>query len=103
MFNVKPIITPTGEGAKKVGAVKDRDEQLKFAIEKLNASLVKDSAPLIMLEYSDNFAWVDDTVKKQIEKSAPLSEILLQPLSLTSGVHTGPGTWAIAFLPEPNK
>jgi fatty acid-binding protein DegV len=56
-----------------------------------------------MLEYSDNFAWVDDTVKKQIEKSAPLSEILLQPLSLTSGVHTGPGTWAIAFLPEPNK
>jgi DegV family protein with EDD domain len=103
MFNVKPIITPTGEGAKKVGAVKDRDEQLKFAIEKLNASLAKDSAPLIMLEYSDNFAWVDDTVKKQIEKSAPLSEILLQPLSLTSGVHTGPGTWAIAFLPEPNK
>lgn len=98
-FHVKPIITPTGEGAKKVGAVKDRDEQLKFAMGKLDASLAKDSAPLIMLEYSDNFAWVNDTVKKQIEASAPLSEILLKPLSLTSGAHMGPGTWAIAFLP----
>jgi fatty acid-binding protein DegV len=103
MFHVKPIITPTGEGAKKVGAVKDRDEQLKFAIEKLDVSLATDSVPLIMLEYSDNFAWVNDTVKKQIEQSSPLSEILLRPLSLTSGAHTGPGTWAIAFLPEPKK
>ncbi|MBI5592053.1 MAG: DegV family EDD domain-containing protein [Deltaproteobacteria bacterium] len=100
MLHVKPIITPTGEGAKKIGAVKDRDEQLKFAMEKLNAFLATDSAPWIMLEYSDNFAWVNDTVKKCVEESAPLSEILLQPLSLTSGVHMGPGTWAIAFLPE---
>ncbi|MFH0997956.1 MAG: DegV family protein, partial [Pseudomonadota bacterium] len=103
MFHVKPVITPTGEGAKKVGAVKDRDEQLQFAMDKLNASLATDSAPLIMLEYSDNFAWVNDTVKKQIEKAAPFSEIILQPLSLTSGAHMGPGTWAIAFLPEPKK
>jgi uncharacterized protein len=98
-FHVKPIITPTGEGAEKVGAVKDRDGQLKFAMEKLDASLAEDSAPLIMLEYSDNFAWVNETVKKQIEASAPLSEILLKPLSLTSGAHMGPGTWAMAFLP----
>jgi hypothetical protein len=103
MFHVKPIITPTGEGAKKVGAVKDRDGQLKFAMEKLNASLATHSVPLIMLEYSDNFAWVRDTVRTQIAKTAPLSEILLQPLSLTSGAHMGPGTWAIAFSPEPKK
>jgi DegV family protein with EDD domain len=99
MFHVKPIITPTGEGAKKVGAVKDRDAQLKFAMDKLESFLLEDSAPWIMLEYSDNFAWVKDSVKKQIEKTAPLSEILLKPLSLTSGAHTGPGTWAMAFLP----
>ena len=98
-FHVKPIITPTGEGAKKVGAVKDRDEQLKFAMEKLDAALANDPAPWIMLEYSNNFAWVNDTVKKKVEASASLSEILLQPLSLTSGAHMGPGTWAIAFLP----
>jgi DegV family protein with EDD domain len=98
-FHVKPVITPTGEGAKKVGAVKDRNEQLKFAIGKLDVTLAENSAPLIMLEYSDNFTWVNDTVKKRIEASAPLSEIFLQPLSLTSGAHMGPGTWAMAFLP----
>lgn len=103
MFHVKPVITPTGEGAKKVGAVKNRDEQLDFAIKKLNAALKADAAPLIMLEYSDNFAWVNDDVKKRMKGSAPLSEIIVQPLSLTSGTHMGPGTWAIAFLPEPKK
>ena len=98
-FHVKPVVTPTGEGAIKVGAVKDRDGQLKFAMDKLGTFLAEDSSPWIMLEYSDNFAWVNDTVKKQIEASAPLSEILVKPLSLTSGAHMGPGTWAITFLP----
>ena len=41
-----------------------------------------------MLEYSDNFAWVNDTVKKQIEASAPLSEILLTaPVLDIRGAH----------------
>jgi fatty acid-binding protein DegV len=100
MFYVKPIISPTAEGAKKVGTAKNQNEQLKFAIDKLEKSVEKDSAPFIMLEYSDNRAWVHDTAKKAMEKLFPSSEILLQPLSLTSGTHMGPGTWAIAFLPE---
>ena len=100
VFRVKPIITPTAEGAKKVGAVKDRAEQLEFAVEKLGACFEIDSAPLIMLEYTDNFDWVNDSVKQRIEKSAPLSEILMHPLSLSSGAHMGPGTWAMALLPE---
>jgi DegV family protein with EDD domain len=100
MFHVKPIISPTAEGAKKVGAVKNQDGQLEFALKKLEESFEKESAPLIMLEYSDNHAWVNDTVMKEIKTRYPSSEILLQPLSLTSGVHMGPGTWAMAFLPE---
>jgi DegV family protein with EDD domain len=100
MFHVKPIISPTAEGAKKVGAVKNQEGQLEFALKKLEESFEKDSAPLIMLEYSDNHAWVNDTVMKEIKARHPSSEILLQPLSLTSGVHMGPGTWAMAFLPE---
>jgi hypothetical protein len=35
-----------------------------------------------------------------IEELYPQAEIVLQPLSLTSGAHYGPGTWALAFLPE---
>ena len=71
-FHVKPIISPTAEGAIKVGAAKDRDAQLKFAMDKLGASLAEDPAPLILLEYSDNAAWVKDGVKKQIERIGPL-------------------------------
>ncbi|MBT8369397.1 MAG: DegV family EDD domain-containing protein [Deltaproteobacteria bacterium] len=100
VLHVKPIISPTAEGAKKVGAVKNRDGQLKFALDKLEESFDKNSSPFIMLEYSDNRNWVNDTVKTTLEKHYPSSEIILQPLSLTSGVHMGPGTWALAYLPE---
>jgi DegV family protein with EDD domain len=99
MLHVKPIISPTAEGARKVGAVKNKAGQLKFAFEKLAESFTKDSALFIMLEYSDNFTWVNETVKRIIQERYPLAEVLLQPLSLTSGVHMGPGTWAMAFLP----
>jgi uncharacterized protein len=99
MLHVKPIISPTAEGAKKVGAVKNKAGQLKFALEKLVKSFTKNSAPLIMLQYSDNYQWVNDRVKTIIQEHYPSSEVLLQPLSLTSGVHMGPGTWAMAFLP----
>jgi DegV family protein with EDD domain len=100
MFRVKPIISPTAEGARKVGAVKNRGAQLKYALDKLAAAFDKESSPLIMLEYSDNRKWVSETVKKEIQALYPSADIVLQPLSLTSGVHMGPGTWAVAFLPE---
>jgi DegV family protein with EDD domain len=100
MLHVKPIISPMAEGAKKVGAVKNQADQLKFALKKLEESFTGDSSSLIMLEYSDNRDWVNNTVKKEIQARYPSAEILLQPLSLTSGVHMGPGTWAVAFLPE---
>jgi hypothetical protein len=100
MLKMKPVISPQPEGAKKVGVVRNTDEQVKMAMEKLAASLKKDSSAFIMLEYSDNFAWVESTAKKMIEELYPQAEIVLQPLSLTSGAHYGPGTWALAFLPE---
>ena len=99
MFHVKPIISPTAEGAKKVGAVKNRSAQLKFALDKLAETFDKESSPFIMLEHSDNRDWVNDTVKQEIQARYPSADIILQPLSLTSGVHMGPGTWAVAFLP----
>lgn len=99
-LHMKPIISPTGEGAKKVGIAKNRQGQVEFALQRLEEFIEHGSAPLIMLEYSDNRDWVAETPKKEIKRLYPSSEILLQPLSLTSGVHMGPGTWAVAFLPE---
>jgi len=100
VFHVKPIISPTADGAKKVGAVKNRNAQLKYALDRLAAAFDKESSPFIMLEYSDNHDWVNHTVKTVIQARYPSADIILQPLSLTSGVHMGPGTWAVAFLPE---
>jgi len=100
MLKMKPVISPLPEGAKKVGIVKNQEDQVKFALTKLDASIKDDSHALIMLEYSDNKNWVNGTVKKTVAERYPNAEIILQPLSLTSGAHMGPGTWGIAFLPE---
>jgi uncharacterized protein len=100
MLNMKPVISPFPDGAKKVGTVKNQEDQIKFALTKLYASLTDDSNTIIMLEYSDNKKWVSGTVKNKLEELFPDAEIILQPLSLTSGAHMGPGTWGIAFLPD---
>jgi hypothetical protein len=100
MLKMKPVISPQPEGAKKVGVVRNQEEQLKMAQERLAVSLRSDSTALIMLEYSDNCDWVNETVKKMVEERYPQTEVILQPLSLTSGAHMGPGTWGVAFLPQ---
>jgi DegV family protein with EDD domain len=99
-LNMKPVISPLPEGVKKVGTLRNQEDQVKFALAKLDASIEDDSQALIMLEYSDNKNWVNGTVKKELAGFYPDAEIILQPLSLTSGAHMGPGTWGVAFLPE---
>ena len=99
VLHMKPVISPLAEGAKKMGVVRDQAGQLAFALEKLAATLREDEKALIMLEYTDNTAWVADTVQPEIARRHPAAEILLHPMSLTSGAHMGPGTWAVAFLP----
>jgi uncharacterized protein len=99
MLHMKPIISPLAEGAKKVGVVRDQKDQLRFAVQKLEASIPKNASAFIMLEYSDNRKWVEETVMDAVKGLYPLAEIMVKPLSLTSGAHMGPGTWALAFLP----
>ena len=100
MLRMKPVISPFADGARKVGVVRNRTEQLKFALDKLTAALGPNGRAMIMIEYTDNLAWVTQKVEPEIARRWPEAEIILHPLSLTSGVHMGPGTWAVAFLPE---
>ena len=100
LLHMKPVISPTAEGAKKVGVVRNQMDQIEFALDRLKESFAGDSSILIMLQYSDNRSWVRDTVMKEIERHYPHSDIILHPLSLTSGVHMGPGTWSMAFMPD---
>ncbi|MCK5070456.1 MAG: DegV family EDD domain-containing protein, partial [Desulfocapsa sp.] len=97
LLQMKPVISPTSEGVKKVGVVRNRDAQLEFAKEKISAESKNGPSLLVLLQYTDNVEWLTGIVKPQIEKLLPEAEILLLPLSLTSGVHMGPGTWSIAF------
>ena len=99
MLHLKPVVSPTAQGAKKVAMARNQEDQLKILLEKLHASLNPKSAVTFLLQYTDNPEWVSETVKNRIKTEFPSSTIMIRPLSLTSGVHTGPGTWAVAFLP----
>ncbi len=97
LLGMKPIISPTGDGVKKVGVVRSTKGQLAFAMARLKEWYDGSAASTIMLQYSDNEEWVTNTVQRQVRVILPEAEILLTPLSLTSGVHMGPGTWSLAF------
>jgi DegV family protein with EDD domain len=99
MLRMKPIVSPMAEGANKVGVVRNRDEQVRFALAALERSLQQGEKALIMLEYSDNKSWVEE-VKSELAQRYEEARIIVHPLSLTSGAHMGPGTWAVAFLPD---
>lgn len=100
LLHMKPVISPMATGAEKVGVLRNLKEQKRFAMKKLDNSFNSASRPLIMLQFTDNKEMVESLIKKEIAEHYPSAEILLQPLSLTSGVHMGPGTWSIAFIPE---
>ncbi|MBS3731862.1 MAG: DegV family EDD domain-containing protein [Desulfobacterales bacterium] len=97
MMHVKPVITPTPRGAEKVGIVRNTWAQLRFAVERLSRNLRDAPESLLLLEYTDNRKWVEDRAAAEIRRIFPKAEIRIQPLSLTSGVHIGPGAWAVAY------
>jgi len=100
MLHVKPVVSPAADGVKKVGVVRNKDQQISFVVLKLKEALKDAKSPLIMLQYTDNRFLVEGEIKRAIEKAFPQAEVFLQPLSLTTGTHCGPGAWAMAYLPE---
>lgn len=100
LLHLKPIITPSPQGAVKVGVVRTREGQLTFALKRLERCFNKREAPLILLQYSDNQDWVEKGAAVALRSLLPAARILFRPLSLTSGAHMGPGAWAVAFLPS---
>jgi uncharacterized protein len=99
LLRLKPIVSPTSSGVEKVGMVRSKEKQLDFAVDKLINLGISASSTLIILQYSDNRRWVESVVKTEFSALFPKAEIILSPLSLTSGVHMGPGTWSLAFSP----
>ncbi len=102
LLHLKPVITVTKRGAEKAGLSRGPRDQLAFAQQKLKDECKSPSGSPVMLEYTDNRRRVED-LKAQIQRTHPQAEIILQPLSLTSGAHMGPGTWGIAFLGDDDR
>jgi hypothetical protein len=100
MIHMKPVISPQPDGARKVGLARNRRDQKALAVKKLAAGLKPDSRSVIWLEYTDNQDWIEDEFRPEIEKKYPAAEIMVKPMSLTTGVHTGPGSWAVAFFAD---
>jgi uncharacterized protein len=100
LLHFKPVITPRAAGVEKIGVVKNHSEQCRFALDHLGQSLKANQFVEILVEYADNLEWVNATVCPQIRARFHKAHVRVVPMSLTSGVHLGPGTWAIAFLPR---
>ena len=99
LLKIKPVVSPLAEGAKKIGSLKRRDEQLPFALEQLGAQYEETRPGKMLLQYSDNMKRVEQALAPGFEKVFKGVTIQIQPLSLTSGAHMGPGAWAVAYLP----
>ena len=100
VLRIKPIVSPYPDGARKIGVVRNIKDQVKFAFCRLEQNILRDQKATLLLEYSDNKEWLEGEIKPEIEHRFPLALVILQPLSLTTAAHVGPGSWGIAFLTE---
>jgi DegV family protein with EDD domain len=100
LLRLKPVISPRPGGVEKVAVVRRTSEQLPLALKHLKAALENAPAPLMLLQYTDNRERVANDIQPVLETQFPSAEILVSPLSLTAGVHMGPGTWAVAWLKD---
>ena len=95
-FSVKPIVGHGLDGAITYGKVRSHDAAIRDIVDRV-ADHPGDGTLIIMVEYTDNLDWLMSQVVPQLAASLPAkTEIVLSPLSSTSAVHMGPGTWGVA-------
>jgi DegV family protein with EDD domain len=99
MLKMKPVVTPTPNGVEKVGVARSVQDQVGLAQKLLEQHLPPGQNVAVMLEHTDNRDFLAETVQPMVQRLRPEAEILFRPVSLTSGAHMGPGTWALAWLP----
>ena len=99
-IGLAPVVSPMPDGARRVAMLRKPEYRAAFACERVaHAFSASSRRGYVFAEYTDNRAWVEETLLPRLRHAAPEAEISLGPLSLTTGAHTGPGTWAVALLP----
>jgi DegV family protein with EDD domain len=99
-LHMRPVVTPTSEGVKKVAVFRSREAQLRFLLEEVEKADSEGPLSDFLLQYTDNGPFLEETVLPELRKRVPAAAFLIQPVSNTSGAHMGPGTWGVAFLPK---
>jgi DegV family protein with EDD domain len=97
LFHLKPVISPMPDGVRKMGTLRTPQAQLDFARQRLDGEIGDPHNTLLLVQYTDNRSWVEENVLPIVRELLPQTECHVVPLSLTSGVHMGPGTWSLAF------
>jgi hypothetical protein len=99
-LGLAPVVSPFADGARKVALLRKPEARLDFACERVKKGFAGSSPGYVLIEHTDNRRWIEREVLPRLKEVAPKATIEIGPLSLTTGVHTGPGTWAVAFLPD---
>jgi DegV family protein with EDD domain len=100
-LGLAPVVSPFPDGARKVALLRKPEDRLSFAGQQVKRAFATGSRRgYLLAEYTDNRAWVEGILLPRLRAAAPEAELAAGPLSLTTGAHTGPGTWAVAMLPD---
>lgn len=100
VLNLKPILSLTRDGQiEPVGRARGQDELIDRVFEMLDERLIEAH------EYRFGVAHVgaEETaaeVARRLEAEYLAKDVLVGPASAALGVHTGPGTWALAYQIE---
>ena len=94
-LSIKPIVGHGPKGAITVAKVKSEEAAVHEIIRRIQAH-PGDGPLTLMVEYTDNEPFAR-TLKKTLHSAFGGNvDIVLAPLSSSSSVHMGPGTWGIA-------
>ncbi|MCU0663067.1 MAG: DegV family EDD domain-containing protein [Myxococcota bacterium] len=101
MLSVHPIVGHGKDGAVTHAKVRSHEEALETIGARIDEE--RNGRPLlVMIEHTDNLNWVETVRANLAERLGTNTEFLVSPLSSTSAVHMGPGTWGISVLPLPS-
>ncbi len=93
-MGVRPIVGHGPDGAITHAKARSHEAALEIVV-KMVADHPGEGPLLVMLEHTDNRPWLD-TVREALEHSLTTPfEVIVSPLSSTSAVHMGPGTWGV--------
>jgi uncharacterized protein len=94
-LSIRPIVGHGDDGAITYAKARSHEAALDEVARRV-ASHPGEGPMLVMVEHTDNEKWAQNVCARLASDLPAGTEILLAPLSATSAVHMGPGTWGVA-------